>query len=148
MDIKNYESTIGEASRVLKYGGRFIFIITHPCFESRSADGVEVCGWETRILPDGSKEHLYLKITDYFQRHIDQIKWRKSERRPYGFTTIHFHRTLSDYVNALSKHGLVVNRLEEPRPTDKGISVHSSLLKHRRIPQSIIIESLKLRHAL
>jgi SAM-dependent methyltransferase len=119
MDMEDYESAIGEASRVLKPGGRFVSAITHPCFESRNLDGAEVCGWETRILPDGTKENLFLRTRDYFKRHSDTVEWKKSERRPYGFTTTHFHRTLSDYVNTLSRHGLLVRRIKEPMPTER-----------------------------
>ncbi len=144
MDMEDYESAIGEASRVLKPGGRFVFAMTHPCFEIRSLDGAEVCGWETRILPDGTKEHLFLRTRDYFKRHSDSVEWKKSERRPYGFTTTSFHRTLSDYVNALSRHGLLVRRIEEPTPTEEGVAVHPSLAKHRNVPHSIVIESVKM----
>lgn len=81
MDIEDYESVIGEASRVLRLGGRFVFALTHPCFESRSLDGAEVCGWETRISPDGTKEHLFLRVRDYFRRHSDSVERRANAGR-------------------------------------------------------------------
>jgi ubiquinone/menaquinone biosynthesis C-methylase UbiE len=33
MDIEGYEAAIHEVARVMKKEGRFIFLITHPCFE-------------------------------------------------------------------------------------------------------------------
>jgi ubiquinone/menaquinone biosynthesis C-methylase UbiE len=33
MDIENYEEATREVARVMKKTGRFIFSITHPCFE-------------------------------------------------------------------------------------------------------------------
>jgi ubiquinone/menaquinone biosynthesis C-methylase UbiE len=144
MDITDYESAIREASRVLRPCGRFVFQIPHPCFEfDRSIDGKQVCVWETKLNPDGKKEYLYLRIVDYFERHDDLVEWEQDSRRPYAFTTSSFHRTLSDYVSALFEHGLVITRLDEPKPSDTGCLIDPSLGKHVRVPHSLVIESLK-----
>lgn len=79
MDITDYESVIGEAHRVLRDGGRFVFVITHPCFEQRWHEGELICGWETRILDDGSRDFLYLWVKDYFTRHVEINDWSKIE---------------------------------------------------------------------
>ena len=145
MDIADYESAISEAYRVLKGGGRFVFLITHPYFEQRWHDGKLIVGWETRVLDDGSREFPYLWVEDYFTRHDEVVDWPKRVgRRPYAFTTTSHHRTLADYVNTLSEKGFVVTRLDEPMPTCEGIVVHPSLVRHTRLPQSIAIESVKL----
>jgi SAM-dependent methyltransferase len=145
MDITDYESAIGEAYRVLKGGGRFVFMITHPCFEQRWHDGKLIGGWETRVLDDGSREFLYLWVEDYFTRHDEVVDWPlKGGRRPYAFTTTSYHRTLADYVNALSEKGFVVTRMDEPVPTCEGIVVRPSLVRYTRIPHSIAIESVKM----
>jgi hypothetical protein len=59
------------------------------------------------------------------------------------FQTTSFHRTLTDYFQALYKSGFVVGRLVEPKPTLKGISEYPSLRKHTLIPHSIIIEAIR-----
>jgi len=144
MDIRDYEGAISEASRVLKTRGRFVVLIEHPCFTaSRVLDGKVVSGWEKRIREDGSKKYIYYWIDDYFRRHNYTIEW-KHDRLPSSFVTTNFHRTLSDYVNALTKHGLAVTRLDEPQPMEEGVRVHPPMKKHYRVPQSIAIEATKI----
>ena len=144
MDIPGYESAIGEAARVLRDGGRFVAIFLHPCFSwARTRDGETVCDWESVVHDDGGKDYLYLKIYDYFQRHQYGIQWR-DEVYPEGFTTTQFHRTLSDYVNALGGSGLYVTRMEEPSPVSRGPEVPERMMKLFRIPHSIIVEAKKV----
>jgi len=59
------------------------------------------------------------------------------------FKTTSFHRTLTDYFRALYENGLLVRRLVEPKPTTRGASKYPSLRKHTKIPQSLIIETVK-----
>lgn len=142
-DIENYEGAIAEASRVLKTGGRFVVVMEHPCFSTRFIDGKRVGGWETRVREDGSKEYLYYRVEDYSQRHSFAFEW-KHDRLSSSFVTTGFHRTLSDYVNALVEHGLAVQRLDEPQPMEEGVRVHPPMKKHYRVPQSIVIEAIKM----
>lgn len=144
MDIRDYQGAISEASRVLKTAGRFIVLMEHPCFTFvRVLDGKVVSDWETRIREDGSKEYLYYWIADYLRSHSYIVEW-KHDRLPSSFMTIGFHRPLSDYVNALAKHGLVVTGLDEPQPLEEGVRVHPPMEKHYRVPQSIVIEASKI----
>jgi SAM-dependent methyltransferase len=144
LDIRDYEGAISEASRVLKTGGRFVVLMEHPCFTlSRVLDGKLVSGWKTCLREDGSKEYLYYWTADYLRRHSYTVEW-KHDRMPTSFVTTGFHRPLCDYVNTLNKHGLVVTGLDEPEPIEEGIRVHSSMKKHYRVPQSIVIEATKI----
>ncbi len=65
------------------------------------------------------------------------------ERLTKPFRTTSFHRTLTDYFNALHKNKLVVTRLAEPRPTLEALQRYPGLRDVLEIPQSIIIESTK-----
>ena len=144
MDIRNYEGAISEASRVLKTGGIFVVLMEHPCFTMfRVLDGKVVSGWETRLREDNSKEYIYYWIADYLRRHSYTFEW-KHDRLSSSFMTTGFHRTLSDYVNALTKHGLVVTGLDEPQPLEEGVRVHAPMKKHYRVPQSMVIEATKI----
>lgn len=141
-DIADHEGAIAEVSRVLKTGGRFIVVMEHPCFSVISLRGKMISGWQTRLRKDGSKEYLYYRIEDYFRRRSYTYEW-KHDRLTSSFVTTGFHRTLSDYVNALTKHGLVVTRLDEPQLFEEGVRVHPPMKKHYRVPQSLVIEATK-----
>ncbi len=137
-DIPDYEGTITEVSRVLKTRARFVIVMAHPCFSS-SMHGK----WETRLREDGSKEYLHYCIRNYLRRHSYAWEW-KHDRLSSSFVTEGFHRTLSDYINVLIKHGLIVTRLDEPKPLGKGVRIHPPMKKHYRVPQSLVIEATKI----
>jgi len=145
MDIENYREAIRETARVLKKNGRFIFSIVHPCFEwdDVTASGQHIGEWKYgEGKRSSARRPLHYEITRYFGQLKLISSWdMKRLKRP--FVTTAFHRTLTDYVQALFASGLLVRRLVEPRPTKKGISEHPNLRKHTRIPQSIIIEAVK-----
>jgi ubiquinone/menaquinone biosynthesis C-methylase UbiE len=145
MDIEDYEGAISEASRVLKTGKRFVVLIEHPCFSFvRVLNGKVVSDWETRTLEDGSKEYTYYWVSNYLRSHSYRAKW-KHNRLQSSFVTTGFHRPLSDYVNALTKHGLIITRFDEPKPLKEGIKLHPPMKKHQRVPQSLVIEATKVR---
>jgi ubiquinone/menaquinone biosynthesis C-methylase UbiE len=141
-DIPDYEGAIAEVSRVLKIRGRFVVVMEHPCFTTRFLNGRVIAGWETRLREDGSKEYLYYRIEDYLRRHSYSYEW-KHDRLTTSFVTTGFHRTLSDYINALTKYALVITRLDEPQPLEEGVRVHPPMKKHYRVPQSLVIEATK-----
>jgi hypothetical protein len=139
MDIQDYESAIKEVARILKERGRFIILTLHPCFEW--SDDVQISGWETKVKKDGSEISQYY-LYDYFKKRIETVFW-DFERLSKPFVTTSYHRTLSDYVRALITNGLIITCLEEPKPSELGPKLHSSLERHTRIPHSIAIEAIK-----
>lgn len=145
MDIECYEGAIGEVARVLKKNGKFIFSITHPCFEwGATADGETIAEWkyEEGMGNASEKKALHLEVKRYFGIVRCEILW-DMKRIVKPFKTTSFHRTLTDYFQALYENGLLVRRLVEPRPTARGASKHPSLRKHTKIPHSLIIETIK-----
>jgi 2-polyprenyl-3-methyl-5-hydroxy-6-metoxy-1,4-benzoquinol methylase len=124
MDIENYDRTISEIARVMKDDGRFIFSITHPCFEYSVTSG-EIEG-----------------TSRYFGIRSERVPW-KMERLLKPFETTSFHRTLTDYSTALHNHGLLIRRILEPRPTKKGRAKFAPLKKVMLRPHSIIFETVK-----
>jgi ubiquinone/menaquinone biosynthesis C-methylase UbiE len=146
MDIERYEEAISEVARVLKENGRFVFSITHPCFEyGGTTDGGPIAEWkceEGKNAAEGKK--MYLEVRNYFSITKYEVCW-DMERLVKPFQTTSFHRTLTDYFRALHKSGLVVTRLVEPKPTSKGVSEYPSLKKHTLVPHSIIIEAMRAR---
>lgn len=143
MDIADFEGAIAEAARVLKRGGRLEVVMVHPCFDTRFMDGRMVGGWEARAGEDGSKEYLYYWTEEYFTRHSYTFEWRH-DRLPAPFVTTGFHRTLSDYVNAITGNSMVITGIDEPRLLEEGVRLLPGLGKHLRVPQSIVIEATKI----
>lgn len=125
-DIKHYKKVIFEVDRVLKKRGRFICSIPHPCF--------------SKIVVNGKKIST---TTRYFGSVKHPIRW-DMERLDTPFKTTSFHRTLTDYFEALHKSKLFVARLVEPRPTQQGLLKYPPLREVLVIPQSIIIEAVKI----
>jgi ubiquinone/menaquinone biosynthesis C-methylase UbiE len=146
MDIEDYEAAIHEVARVMKKGGRLIFSITHPCFEwgITTPNGQSIGDWKyeegTENTPN--RKALCLKVKRYFGIVRCKSSWTM-KRLVKPFKTTAFHRTLTDYFQALYENGLLVQRLVEPKPTATGASKYPQLRKHRKIPQSIIIEAIK-----
>jgi ubiquinone/menaquinone biosynthesis C-methylase UbiE len=143
-DIEDYRGAVREVNRVLRRHGRFVFVIPHPCFETKkNRDGV-VGGWQFfKDAQSRSKEKaLYCKLDRYFRAYRYKIPWTM-ERLTKHFETTTFHRTLTHYADALYEAGLTISRLKEPKPTRKAIERHRVLKEHLSIPQSILIEALK-----
>lgn len=124
-DIENYRKAVSEVSRVLKNKGRFVFSIPHPCFEM--------------VVDKGNR----ISTTErYFGAGENHIQW-KMERLSKPFQTTSFHRTLTDYFDALHENRLLVMRLVEPQPTKRGIKKHPPLKEVLLRPHSVIMESVK-----
>jgi len=145
MDIERYEDAISQVARVLKKNGRFVFSITHPCFECCESTGREPTSewkYEEGAEDAADRNAVHLEIRKYFGIIRCKISW-DMQRLVKPFQTTSFHRTLTDYFQALHKGRFVVTRLVEPKPTPKGVSKYPSLRKHMLIPHSIIIEALR-----
>ena len=145
MDMPNYEGVVAEVSRVLKPSGKFAVIIEHPCFEAyRTLNGIEVSGWKKKTRKNQTVDYEYFWVKDYATKHSYLWEW-KMDRLPLSFVTTGFHRTLSDYVNAMTTKHLLITKLDEPQPLEQGIKLVPNMKKHVRIPQSIVIEARKMR---
>ncbi len=143
MDIEHYGEALSEVGRVLKSGGRFVFSITHPCFEwGTTEDGEVLAEWRNTEGGEPQKTALRLEVNRYFDAAKCRVEWTKRVVKP--FATSSFHRTLTDYFEALHEAGLLVSRLAEPKPSEEGVLKDASLRKHVQIPHSIIIEATKI----
>ena len=140
MDIKFYQEAIRSVARVLKDGGRFIFSIIHPCFEygAVTVEGKKIGDWK---YDEACDTWLYESST-YFENLTLRIDWNM-ERLLKPFVSSSFHRTLSDYSQALYKNKFLIQRLVEPKPTSRAISRYPGMRKHAAIPHSLIIEAIK-----
>ena len=93
-DIDDLDGALATVHRVLVAGGSFAFSILHPCFAGTAA----VAGtWSAG--GSYSDEGFWFADSPY-----------STLRRQVGAN----HRTLSTYVNALSRHGLFLTAMSEP----------------------------------
>ena len=88
------------------------------------------------------KETLHPEVKNYFGIAKCEISW-DMKRLAKPFKTASFHRTLTDCFQALYENGLLVARLVEPKPTARELMKYPSLRRHKRIPHSIIIETIR-----
>ena len=116
MDIPETDRVLGEACRVLKPGGFLQFSIAHPCFDTP----------HRRNLRDTGGRTYALEVGDYFRNLAGDVsEWTFGAAPPEvrqglpKFKTPRFTRTVSQWLNALVETGFLIERVEEPRPSDE-----------------------------
>jgi SAM-dependent methyltransferase len=100
--IRDVDDAIAEVARVLRPGGRFLFLLNHPLLQTPSS------GWIDDQILDPPEQ--YWRIGPYLieDETIEEVE--KDVFIPF------IHRPLSRYLNALADVGLVLRRMEEPAP--------------------------------
>jgi ubiquinone/menaquinone biosynthesis C-methylase UbiE len=137
-DIRDAAGAVKEVARVLAPGGRFVFSMSHPCFDldDRSAWVVD----RTRGRDGRFHEVVWRKVRNYREERTLQVPWKISEEET-GYTTA-YHRTLATYVRILREAGLAVVRMEEPSPLPEMISQSPQGRFLREIPLHLVVEAV------
>ncbi len=107
LDIKDAEGAIRELARVVRPGGRFVFSISHPCFDVDTDSAWSV---ERRA----GKPLVFRKVARYRIPHSDQYVWNLAEGRTARTTG--YHRPLSWYAQVLRRHAWSILDMDEPAP--------------------------------
>ena len=109
MDVRDPSGALEEIYRVLRPGGRFVAVISHPSFGSGPA------GW-VRPAPDSPRREDWFayRVDNYFQRGPFYEQWGDLE------PVLSFHRPIRDYWKAFAKAGFAVDTFEEPSITEHG----------------------------
>lgn len=135
MDMARADLVIGEVARTLRPGGRFIFSITHPCFEIPDASG-----WVLE-KPYSQPRVLYRKISRYREVFTGAFHWNlKPEQR---VETNAYHRPLNWYFRALRAARFAVTAFEEPEPSQAFVDEEDQGEWIREIPLHCVIEARK-----
>lgn len=124
MDIPETAQVLGEAWRVLRPGGFLQFSILHPCFNPP----------HRRNCLDEERRTTAIEVGDYFVETAGRIdEWifgtaplSLRQRLPM-FRVPRFHRPISQWLNLLLAAGFVLERCEEPRPSDETVQAYPSL---------------------
>ena len=118
MDGPRFDLAMAECFRVLRPGGRFVFSIMHPCFLTRGS----------RWIRNEEGVKVERVVGNYFDptRWVERFRLTDAPAEAPEFAVPRFDRTLSEYVNTLTAAGFVLNRIEEPRPSEEYCQAHPS----------------------
>ena len=126
--ITAVDTAIGEVARVLRSGGRFIFMLNHPLLQTPGS------GW----IDDHILDEQYWRIGPYLLEDEGVEEVDKDVWIPF------IHRPLSRYVNAMADHGLYVTHMEEPAPPP-GFLARAHEYEHAAtIPRLLLLRAEKL----
>jgi ubiquinone/menaquinone biosynthesis C-methylase UbiE len=124
MDVPETGRALAEAYRVLKPGGFLQFSISHPCFDTP----------HRRNLRDSTHRTYAIEVGDYFLGREGEIdEWLFKAAPPevkHGlrkFRIPRFSRTLSQWLNLVIETGFLLERVEEPSPSDEVVAAHPDL---------------------
>lgn len=106
MDVADLGGVAQTVARILRPGGWFVFVVTHPCYQTPDA---------TWLDPDDDGQVKRL-VGGYF----DVGFWRPTTQG--SATSVRervgaYHRTLSMYLNAFTTVGLTFASMQEPQIT-------------------------------
>jgi len=106
MDMSSIEPLMSALSKSLKPGGRFVFSVIHPCFQTP-----ETCKFAEQFETDG-KITLWsgVKVAKY----LTPTVWKSQGIVGQPELQYYFHRPLSMLLRAGFDVGFVVDGLEEP----------------------------------
>ena len=118
MDVPEISCVLAEAYRVLRPGGFLQFSIEHPCFATTYS----------RNLRDERGISYAREVGDYFldtkARSPSGSFSAAPEKMKKGlpkFETPRFHQTVSRWLNLLIEAGFLLERAEEPQPSEKAV---------------------------
>lgn len=128
MDIPDLQATYAAVYRVLRPKGRFVFSITHPCFQSP----------HMVVEPGTDNSRVACRISQYVEEGI----WYSANQAGVRGQVGAHHRILTTYVNSLIKSGFTLEQIEEPTlPVGDYDSPHSQLQMH--VPSLLVVSAYR-----
>ncbi len=134
-NIKEVDGVFAEVKRVLKPGGRLLLVLNHPAFRIPKQSS---WGWDA----EGTVQ--YRRLDRYMSEMTSEIDMHPGQKK--SATTVSFHRPLQYYFKLLTKHGLLVSRLEEwisPKNTPAGPRAAAENLARKEFPLFLFLEAKK-----
>lgn len=126
--IAQHEPAIAEIARVLEPGGRFAFFLNHPLLQAPNS------GW----IIDHILDEQYWRIGPYLVEDVSM------EELAPGVVLPFVHRPLSQYVNAMARNGLLIERMEEPMPPEGFLARAPEYRDAATIPRLLLLVARKL----
>lgn len=126
--IEAVDESISEVGRVLRPGGRFLFLLNHPLLQTPGS------GW----IDDTILEEQYWRIGPYL------LEDESLEEVAKGVWIPFIHRPLSRYVNAMAASGLLVTRMDEPAPPPGFLARAAEYREAVTIPRLLALQAEKM----
>lgn len=120
VDVFDFSSSIKEAWRALRPGGRFVVCNIHPMRSSQPG------GW----IKQGERK-LFYPLDNYMDEGPRQWNW-------WGRPFINMHRTLSSHIAAFLDAGFVLEGLREPTPSPAQLAENPAFDDEFRAPNFIL----------
>lgn len=136
-NIEKAGETFKEAARVLKRGGRFVFVLNHPAFRIPKASS---WGFDEKTHTQYRRIDRYLSPA---KEKIDMTPGKKVNKE----YTVSFHRPLQDYMKYMRAAGLAATRMEEwisHRKSGSGPRRKAEDTARKEFPLFLAIEATKL----
>jgi ubiquinone/menaquinone biosynthesis C-methylase UbiE len=136
-NIENIAGTMSEVARVLRKGGKFIFVLNHPAFRNPQASS-----WGYHE----AEKIQYRRIDSYLSESKVKIDMTPGNAKEKKFT-VSFHRPLQLWSKLLHKNNLAITRMEEwesHKVSEKGPRQEAENRSRKEIPLFLAIESVLL----
>jgi SAM-dependent methyltransferase len=130
MDICDIQPLARAAAKLLKLGGRFVFSLCHPCFNS----GLTKQGMERHDIGGELVEEYYVRVCRYAEPMTTKGLAMVGQPVPQYY----FHRPLSALLGTFFAEGFVLDGLEEPtfRSAAKETKVFD--IVYQKIPPALV----------
>ncbi len=123
--IDEVDEAIAEVARVIRLGGRFVFLLNHPLLQTPGS------GWIDDQILDPPEQ--YWRIGPY----LDEAATIEEVQKDVFVRFV--HRPLSRYVNALSAAGLVLERMLEPAPPAGFLALAPEYTDAATVPRLLVL---------
>ena len=140
MDIPENDVALTEAGRVLRPGGFLQFSITHPCTDTAHRKNLRNAERKTYALELGG---YFGQVEGWVDRWLFGAAPPQAKAGLEPFSTPRFHRTLSEWLNALVAAGLTIERVEEPAADDEAVARCPDMQDTRIMPDFLHVRARK-----
>jgi len=127
--LEPFEPAVHEVARILEPGGLFCCFLNHPLLQSPGS------GW----IDDHILMEQYWRVGPYLVEDTTMEEVDKGVVLPF------VHRPLSRYVNAMSRHGLLITHMEEPAPPPGFLAIAEEYEFAATIPRLLLMRAEKTR---